>query len=233
MPIRYQYKLLTLEEIFPAWEGLTPDERQYVKSNFTVQTFEKNQKVHSEGDIPSHMMLLASGKLKVFKQGLGKRPQIVRLLKPGNTFGYRAIIAKSNYNTNVVAMETSIVYMLKNHIFLNILQHNNAFCFYYLTDMAEDLGNSDKMAVNLTQKHIRGRLAETLLTLKEIYGAESDSATINIKLSREELASMSNMTTSNAIRTLSLFCSEKIVDTWGKNIKILNEEELKKISKSG
>lgn len=114
-----------------------------------------------------------------------------------------------------------------------ILQHNNAFCFYYLTDMAEDLGNSDKMAVNLTQKHIRGRLAETLLTLKDIYGTEDDDATINIKLSRQELASMSNMTTANAIRTLSLFCSENIVNTWGKNIKIINEEELKKISKIG
>ncbi|MCL2597047.1 MAG: helix-turn-helix domain-containing protein [Paludibacter sp.] len=99
--------------------------------------------------------------------------------------------------------------------------------------MAEDLGNSDKMAVNLTQKHIRGRLAETLLTLKDIYGTEDDDATINIKLSRQELASMSNMTTANAIRTLSLFCSENIVNTWGKNIKIINEEELKKISKIG
>jgi CRP-like cAMP-binding protein len=233
MPKRNQIKILTLEEVFPAWKGLTPDERQYVKSNFTVQTFEKNQKIHSEGDVPSHMMLLASGKLKVFKQGSGKRPQIVRLLKPGSTFGYRAIIAKANYNTNVVAMEVSIVYMLKADIFINILQHNNAFCFFYLTDMAEDLGNSDRLAVNLTQKHIRGRLAETLLTLKEIYGTEPDSATINIKLTREELASMSNMTTSNAIRTLSLFFSEKLVDIWGKNIKILDEDELRKISKSG
>ena len=52
-------------------------------------------------------------------------------------------------------------------------------------------------------------------------------------LSREDLASLSNMTTSNAIRTLSIFANEKIVSVDGRRIKIIDEEKLKKISKYG
>ena len=52
-------------------------------------------------------------------------------------------------------------------------------------------------------------------------------------MAREDLANLSNMTTSNAIRTLSNFGSEKIIVVDGRKIKILNEPLLRKISKFG
>ena len=92
---------------------------------------------------------------------------------------------------------------------------------------------SDERTVNLTQKHIRGRLAESLLFLRDSYGLEEDGCTLSIYLSREDLANLSNMTTSNAIRTLSGFASEHLVAIDGKKIKLINEEELEKISRMG
>jgi CRP-like cAMP-binding protein len=62
---------------------------------------------------------------------------------------------------------------------------------------------------------------------------EEDGATLSIYLSREDLANLSNMTTSNAIRTLSSFASEKIIAIDGKKIKIIELDKLKKISKIG
>ena len=100
-------------------------------------------------------------------------------------------------------------------------------------ELAKDLGISDARTVNLTQKHIRGRLAESLIVLKENYGLEEDGATLNIYMAREDLANLSNMTTSNAIRTLSCFANEKIIVVDGRKIKIIDEEKLKKISRFG
>ena len=79
----------------------------------------------------------------------------------------------------------------------------------------------------------RGRLAESLLFLKESYGLEEDGSTLSIYLSREDLANLSNMTTSNAIRTLSQFATERLITIDGRKIKIIDEEKLKKISKIG
>ena len=87
--------------------------------------------------------------------------------------------------------------------------------------------------MNLTQKHIRGRLAESLLFLKDSYGLEEDGATISIYLSREDLANLSNMTSSNAIRTLSSFASERIIAMDGRKIKLIDEDQLRKISRMG
>ncbi len=226
-------ELKSIEEVLTFWDILTPDERQFVKNNTTTHHYKKNEMIHCEGETPTQMMMLVAGKVKVYKDGVGSRTQIIRMLKPGEHFGYRAIIANETYNTNVAAFEASTVFMLKAEIFIAVLRNNNAFCFRFLEEIASDLGASDARTVNLTQKHIRGRLAEALLLLKKNYGVEEDGVTINIYLSREDLANISNMTTSNAIRTLSNFVNEHVIAIDGRILKIIDEEKLRKISKMG
>jgi len=65
-------------------------------------------------------------------------------------------------------------------------------------------------------------LAESLVFLRDIYGYEEDNCTLSIYLSREDLANFSNMTTSNAIRTLSNFVNENVIAVDGRIIKILD-----------
>ena len=226
-------ELKSIEEVLTFWDILTPDERQFVKNNTTTHHYKKNEMIHCEGETPTQMMILAAGKVKVYKEGVGSRTQIIRMLKPGEHFGYRAIIANETYNTNVSAFEASTVFMLRAEIFIAVLRNNNAFCFRFLEEIASDLGAADARTINLTQKHIRGRLAEALLLLKKNYGVEEDGATINIYLSREDLANLSNMTTSNAIRTLSNFVNEHVIAIDGRILKIIDEEKLRKISKMG
>ena len=76
-------------------------------------------------------------------------------------------------------------------------------------------------------------MSEALLRLKSDYGTEDDGKTLAISISREDLANLSNMTTSNAIRTLSSFAADGLIATNGHKISILAEEDLRKISKNG
>jgi CRP-like cAMP-binding protein len=99
--------------------------------------------------------------------------------------------------------------------------------------MSIELGFSHHRMISLTQKHIRGRLAESLLLLKEKYGFEHDGKTLKVYLSREELSTLSNMTASNCTRTLTAFNGEKVIATDGRKIKILNVDQLERISRQG
>jgi CRP-like cAMP-binding protein len=87
--------------------------------------------------------------------------------------------------------------------------------------------------MSLTQKHIRGRLAESLLRMKDKYGVEDDGQTLAVYLSRDDLAHMSNMTTSNAIRTLSAFAQEGLIVIEGRKIKIADTDGLQVVSDKG
>lgn len=116
---------------------------------------------------------------------------------------------------------------------IHLILENPRLGWFFTERLALELGMADERMVNLTQKHIRGRLAESLLFLQESYGVEEDGYTLSIYLSREDLASLSNMTTSNAIRTLSAFAAEKMVAVDGRKIKILDKHRLEKISRIG
>ena len=111
------------------------------------------------------------------------------------------------------------------------LQKSYKIGYYFIKYLSVEIGKSDDRTVNLTQKHIRARLAEALLFLHDSYGLAKDGVTLDCSLSREDLANISNMTTSNCIRTLSAFVSEGLIETNVRKIKILNEEEIKKIAK--
>lgn len=97
-----------------------------------------------------------------------------------------------------------------------LVAQNNDLAMFFIRQLSIDLGISDERTVSLTQKHIRGRLAESLIFLKESYGLEEDGSTLSIYLSREDLANLSNMTTSNAIRTLSQFATERLITIDGR-----------------
>ncbi|MBR5844499.1 MAG: Crp/Fnr family transcriptional regulator [Bacteroidaceae bacterium] len=220
-------------EMSDFWALLDGEEKRVISDNFQIQNFKKNEVIYNEGDTPSHLMFLIKGKVKVYKKGNGDRNQIIRLVRPGQYFGYRAYFANEEYVTSGAAIENTQVGFLPMSIVEEHIRRNNDLAFFFIRTLANNLGQSDTRTVNLTQKHIRGRLAESLLVLHENYGYEPDSTTLNIYLSREDLANLSNMTTSNAIRTLTTFASEQLITVDGRKIKILKEDELRRISKYG
>lgn len=215
------------------WRVLNEKEHKLVRDNARFVTLKKNEIVHYENDEPKDLMCLLKGKIKIYKEGVGGRSQIVRMMRPVQYFGYRAYFAQEPYVTTAAAFESSKICLISMKIIEQILQSNASLAMYLIQLLSVDLGVSDNRVVNLTQKHIRGRLAESLIFLKDNYGLEEDGATIGIYLAREDLANLSNMTTSNAIRTLSIFENERIISLDGRKIKIIDEERLQKISRIG
>lgn len=215
------------------WRVLTEQERELLRANSTIQNFRRNEMIYCEGDEPKDMMCLLKGKVKISKQGVGGRSQIIRMIRPIQYFAYRAYFAKEKYLTDASAFEMSTVCIIPMTIVEALIRSNTNLAIFFIRQLSVDLGVADERTVNLTQKHIRGRLAESLLFLRDSYGLEEDGATISIYLSREDLANLSNMTTSNAIRTLSTFVSEHIIVLDGRKIKIIDEERLRKVSRLG
>ena len=212
---------------------LTPGEREQVLNKMQVHAYRKNEPIYNEGDKPSHLLCLISGKVKIYKDGVGGRAQIVRVVNAVEYFGYRAALAEENYITAAAAFESSVIAKIPINLIRQLIMRNPQLAWFFLRRLAVALGRSDARTVNLTQKHIRGRLAESILFLKESYGVEEDGCTLNVYPSREDMANLSNMTTSNAIRTLSVFAQENLIFLDGRRIKILDEPALQNISRLG
>lgn len=212
---------------------LSKEEKDQLKKNSTCTYYKKGDIIYKEGDKPNGLICLSKGKVKIFKEGVGGREQIVRMAKPVGFIGYRALFAEQNYLASAEAIEDSVICTIEKEALYKVLHSNSDLSFNIIRSLASELGFSNNRTVTLTQKHIRGRLAESLLFLKDTYGFEEDGSTIKVYLSREDIANLSNMTTSNAIRTLSTFASEKIIALDGRKIKITDLKTLEKVSDLG
>jgi len=221
------------EDLHDIWSILDKDEQRLVVDNFHIHAFKKNQIIYSQTEEAEYLWCLLKGKVKIFKDGIGGRQQIIRLYRPVQYFGFRAAFAEEPHGSSASAFEASTLGAIPMKLVMELIDRNRELAWFFIRELAHNLGGSDTRIVNLTQKHIRGRLAEALIVLRDNYGYEDDESTIKIYMSREDLANLSNMTTSNAIRTLTTFVNEKLIIVDGRRIKIVNEPQLRKISKFG
>lgn len=212
---------------------LNNEVKQEILETTICISYKKGELIYEEGNMPVGLLCLVAGKVKIFKEGIGGRQQIVRMAKPIGFIGYRAFFAEEIHIASAEALEDSIVCRIKTELIFHIVRNNPDLALSVIRALATDLGFSNRRTVTLTQKHIRGRLAEALLVLKDTYGYEEDNATLKVCLTREDLANLSNMTTANAIRTLSNFAAEGIVELDGRKIIILDKEKLEQVNNMG
>jgi len=212
---------------------LRPEQIEFVRERHSCGYYKKNDILFKEGDDPIGLLVLCDGKVKVFREGVGRREQIVRMVKPYGLMGFRALFAEEHHIATAVALEDTTICIVDKEDLMKLIRENSDFAIGLIRSLATDLGFSNRRTVALTQKHIRGRLAESIIFLKDTYGLEDDESTIKIFLSREDIANLSNMTTSNAIRTLSTFAGEGVISISGRKIKILDMKKLDRISTLG
>ncbi len=212
---------------------LSEEDKNEIRKHVSFTRYKRNEMVFREGDKPSGFMMLVKGKLKIFKEGVGGREQIIRLSKALGIIGYRAIFACENHIASAVTLEDSVVANVDLDFIYNRAMKNSDFSLEIIRKLAKELGFANARTVALSQKHIRGRLAESLMLLANKYGFEHDGTTLKVYISREDIANLSNMTTSNAIRTLSTFANEKLIAIDGRKIQIIDLQRLDRISKLG
>lgn len=222
-----------LENPDSVFKVLHAREKESVTRNCSVIHVNKGEFVYTEGEKSKGLICLVSGKFKIYRIGVGGREQILKLVRPSELTGFRNIFQASECIDSAVAIEDSVVCLIDRNTITNILKTNTDFSFRMMKLISDELTFANERIISLTQKHVRGRLVETLLMLSEIYGFESDGRTINASLSRDDLAHHSNMTTSNAIRTLSNLATEGKIAIKRKKITLLDKPALEMISKVG
>lgn len=223
---------MIIDSLSDLFSSLSEGERAHLLACMTRRLYRKGEIIYREGDMPRQLLCLISGKVKIYKDGVG-RSQIVRVVKPVGYFGYRAAFSGQAFITEAAALEPALIVKFPLDIIERFIRSNTQLAWFFIRQLARALGSSDERTVSLTQKHVRARLADSILYLRECYGTEEDGHTLTSRLSREDMANLSNMTTSNAIRTLSLMQQEGLITVDGRRISILDEHELEHISQIG
>ena len=234
VPVEKEYnKSEIAESVHMLWDPLIDEQRELFVENISILHFTHEDILYREGTAPQHLYYLLHGKVTMRREGIGGQMRIVRIVEPGSIFGYSAALEGCNHKLTATVSSDTLILCIPINLMFYFIMENSDFAMLFLKDLSVLLSHSVDKTISLTQKHVRGRLAETLLDMKHKYGITEDGHTLPIYFSREEIAQMSNMTTSNAIRTLSAFVQEGLISFEDRRIKYLDTEALQLISDRG
>jgi len=189
-------------------------------------TFKKGQVIFEEDTYPHGLYCINDGKIKLSQNGTDGKEHIMHLAKTGDVMGYRAILSGDKYSCSAVAMETSSVCFIPSNYFISMVEKNAKLAFKIIHLFSDELKIAEHSITDMAQKTVKERLAQGILLLKESYGFEPDGCTINISITREEIASIVGTARETATRLLAELSKEKSIELDGKKIKIINQEKL-------
>jgi CRP-like cAMP-binding protein len=187
---------------------------------------EKGGTVFQEGSYPGGLYCVDNGKIKIVQLGIDGKEQILHLAKNGDVMGYRAILSGDKYSCSAIALEDSALCFIPKEVFQSMVKDNSNIALHLIHLFSRELKDAERKITTIAQRPVKERLAQSILLLKESYGFEKDGMTIHIVITREEIANIAGTTRETAIRFLSEFNQDKIIELTGKKIKILQLKNL-------
>lgn len=204
---------------------LRKDELKAISDHKISRFIKKGEKIFSEGEKLNGVFCVRSGVSKLSKISENGKDQIVKIASKGELMGQRSIISEEITNLSAVALDDmEVCFIPKNHLMDNISK-NVEFTKALLKHMANDLKFADNVIVNMAQKTVKQRVAETISYLESNFEKDNDGY-IGVILTREDIANVVGTAKEACIRTLASLKKDKIISTQGKRIKIEDEKAL-------
>jgi CRP/FNR family transcriptional regulator, polysaccharide utilization system transcription regulator len=192
--------------------------------------YKKGEILFIEGHPARGLFCIKSGKIKMSRMGVEGREQIIDLIRDGDAIGYRAILDDDIYSCTAVALEDSQVCFIPRTSFYQLLENNGQLALRIAHLLAEELKEADRKLTTIVQQPVRDRITQSILLLKKNYGLEEDGSTINVVISREDMAKLAGTTRETATRMLYELQRMGVIMLIAKKIKILDEQMLQALS---
>ncbi|ETI89258.1 MAG: Crp/Fnr family transcriptional regulator [Clostridium butyricum] len=213
----------------PIFENLNNEELLKIVNTINHKEYAKGDVVFTEGNVANTLFFINEGKIKLYKYTKDGKEQILHVLSEGDFFGELELIKPSKYGFNSKAIIDSKICTLTKDEMKEIMMKNPEIGIKVLETVGERLSKVESLVQNLATNDVDSRMAYLLTDLMEKYGENIEkNISIELPLSREEMANFIGVTRETISRKLKKFEDEKLIKIVGtKIIIILDEEGLK------
>lgn len=187
------------------------------------------QVLFDEGTPPLAVHCIRTGLVKVTKLGPGGEEQIIRVLRPPNVVGYRAVLAGESYGATAQALEETTVCTIPAQTFLALIRGSSDFALDVLAMVARELRLSEDALIDLRRKSVRQRLAGVLLVLSEARPTEPPRQHPHlVRLARRDLARLIGTSPESVSRELHRLEAENSIQCSRTEIRLRNLPALRR-----
>ena len=223
------YKCLDCKVRSTAAGFLSDDELDHMSENCVEVHFEKGDVIFKQDALSSNIIYLKEGLVKLTMKGPNK-DQILKIVKAPEYLGIPTTVGDKVNNYSAVAISETIACFVDLTTFQKLIHRNGKFAYEIVLTLCRNELQQFHRCINIVQKNLNGRVASALLNLsRNIY----EKISFHIHLSRADLADLIGTSRESVSRILTEFSQDGLIQISGKEINLLNEDRLDKISKAG
>lgn len=212
-----------------AVEVLDGGELEILQTNCAGASFKRGEKIFQQGTLISNIAYVKSGLVKIHKKGPSK-DQILKLVNPPGFIGIPTVLGDRVNQYSATAVVPTEVCFIVTQIFKTLIMRNGKFANEIINSLCHDELQFFDRSINQMQKQIHGRLADALQYFaRDIFHTE----TFVMPLTRSELGDFIHATRESVTRALTHFKEDGLIAIEGKQIVLLDQERLNKVSQLG
>jgi len=213
----------------PAAELLSSLELETLELNCAQINFKKGDVIFREGNLATNIAYLKSGLVKIHMKG-PTGDKILRLMRAPAYLGLPTTFGDKVNNYSATALIESQICFISLDTFRDFIFKNGSFAYEIILDLCRNELKDYQKYTNMSQKQLPGRLAEILLCMShEVFKSNK----FELPLSNNELSDFTSTSRESVSRLLSEFSKEGIISVNKKELTILKEDILEKISLKG
>ena len=212
------------------FKKLIPSELEFINQKKTQILYKKGETICKQGAFSSYVLFISDGLVKLYLESPNNKNINIKILKTSEFIGLSSIYGENIYNYSAVALEDSIICLIEKESLRKLLNDNGNFASEIIKWYCANEKQLFNKIKSLGHKQMHGRLADTLLYLCD---ESFNQKELFSKLSRQDIADFSCISTESAVRLLAELKNEGIIKLEGKHIRIIDKARLIEISKKG
>lgn len=209
----------------PLFAGLTEADLDTLLGIGRVREHPRGELLFSEGEEAEGFFVVLDGKVKVFKLSAEGKERILHIIHPGGTFAEAAIFGDGLYPAYAETIQKSELLFLPKQDFYDLLMTNGRISINIIAGLSKFLRQFAQQIEELTFKDVPSRLARYLLDL-----SRGRSATVELPISKSQLASNLGTVSETLSRTLRKLSEEDLIRVSGKTVEIFDFDRLEDLA---
>jgi CRP-like cAMP-binding protein len=212
----------------PLFAPLSGDERARIGQQMVRQDRGRDEYLFFEGDPAEWLVFVAEGRVKMIKHSESGRETILATFGSGQIVGEVGVLVSDVYPATAQALEPTVTLSLRRDTYADLVRTHPELAWALIVELGHRLQRAHETIRSMAVEKVERRVARVLLRMAAASGErlEGGAVRITVPLSRQDIADMAGTVIETAIRTLSKFQKQGLIETREGHLVLLKPHRL-------
>jgi CRP-like cAMP-binding protein len=207
---------------------LEPADREAFLRAGRLRVFAPGQALLHQGQVPDRVLLLRSGRVKVYSATPTGKEVVLAFRGPGQLVGEQAAIDEAPRSASIVALERVEALVLTSADFRRFVMEHSGASFVLLRMLSLRLRDADAKRIEYVALQSMGRVAARIVEMAESFGRQQGETIEVEQLTHDDLAGWSGASPESVGRALQKMRELGWIETGRRHIRILRLEDIRR-----